>query len=148
MKRTLVFALLTLTLSVALLSGNSAAQGSATALLMRNPTVSSTDIVFSYAGDLWIVSRQGGEARRLTLGAGNEANPIFSPTARPWHSRASMTATLTSTRSRRLVEFRSGLPFIQAETTFKDGLRMASAFFLFRVVTQTPEGTRACLRCQ
>jgi len=79
MKRTLVFALLTLTLSVALLSGNSAAQGSASALLMRNPTVSSTDIVFSYAGDLWIVSRQGGEARRLTSGAGNEANPIFSP---------------------------------------------------------------------
>ena len=55
------------------------AQKNAAPLLMRNPTVNSTDIVFSYAGDLWIVSRQGGEARRLTSGAGNEANPIFSP---------------------------------------------------------------------
>jgi hypothetical protein len=29
-------------------------------LLLRNPSVSGTQIVFSYAGDLWIVNRQGG----------------------------------------------------------------------------------------
>jgi tricorn protease len=51
-------------------------------LLMRNPTVSQTQIAFSYAGDLWIVSREGGEATRLTTGAGNEAAPIFSPDGR------------------------------------------------------------------
>lgn len=33
-------------------------------LLFRKPTVSKTQIVFSYAGDLWIVDRSGGEARR------------------------------------------------------------------------------------
>ena len=48
-------------------------------LLMRNPTLSKTQIVFSYAGDLWIVSREGGEAARLTNGMGDESSPIFSP---------------------------------------------------------------------
>ena len=42
-------------------------------------TVSKTQIVFTYAGDLWIVGRDGGEARRLTTGAGVETDPIFSP---------------------------------------------------------------------
>ena len=47
--------------------------------LFRQPTISKTDIVFSYAGDLWIVSRAGGDARRLTTGIGIENNPYFSP---------------------------------------------------------------------
>jgi tricorn protease len=48
-------------------------------LLLRYPAISRTEIVFNYAGDLWIVSREGGEARRLTAGAGNETVPHFSP---------------------------------------------------------------------
>src|SRR5258706_1695733 len=48
-------------------------------LLMRDPTLSSTNIVFAYAGDLWIVGRDGGEAARLTVGAGTEGTPVFSP---------------------------------------------------------------------
>ena len=52
---------------------------SAPPLLMRNPTLSKTQIVFSYAGDLWTVPRDGGEAQRLTTGVGSERNPIFSP---------------------------------------------------------------------
>ena len=51
-------------------------------LLMRDPTVSKTQIVFSYAGDLWTVSRDGGDAARLTTGIGNEYAPIFSPDGR------------------------------------------------------------------
>jgi tricorn protease len=47
--------------------------------LFRQPTVSRTHIVFSYAGDLWIVSRAGGEAKRLTSGPGEDTNPVFSP---------------------------------------------------------------------
>ena len=39
-------------------------------LLLRFPTVSRTQIVFNYGGDLWIVSREGGDARRLTSGVG------------------------------------------------------------------------------
>jgi tricorn protease len=48
-------------------------------LLMRNPTLSKTHVAFSYAGDLWIVDREGGEARRLTTGTGTETSPMFSP---------------------------------------------------------------------
>ena len=47
--------------------------------LFRQPAISKTDIAFSYAGDLWIVSRNGGDARRLTTGIGVETNPYFSP---------------------------------------------------------------------
>ncbi len=48
-------------------------------LLLREPTVSATQICFSYAGDLWIVDRAGGNARRLTIDVGVETSPIFSP---------------------------------------------------------------------
>ena len=48
-------------------------------LLLRFPTVSKTQIVFNYADDLWIVSRDGGDARRLTSGVGIETLPHFSP---------------------------------------------------------------------
>src|SRR5215472_1509677 len=61
-------------LSVALCFGDSEGP-----MLFRKPTVSRTHIVFSYAGDLWIVAREGGEARRLTAGPGVETNPVFSP---------------------------------------------------------------------
>lgn len=47
--------------------------------LFRQPTLSRTHVVFSYAGDLWIVSRDGGEAKRLTSRPGNDTNPVFSP---------------------------------------------------------------------
>jgi tricorn protease len=47
--------------------------------LLRQPTLSSEHIAFVYANDLWIVSRDGGEARRLTSNAGEESNPHFSP---------------------------------------------------------------------
>src|SRR5215510_15765935 len=48
-------------------------------LLMRTPTLNKTHIVFSYAGDLWTVGRDGGEASRLTTGVGREFSPLFSP---------------------------------------------------------------------
>lgn len=59
-------------------SGLTAAQSNPP-LLLRFPTVSKTQIVFTYANDLWIVSRDGGDARRLTSGVGVEALPYFSP---------------------------------------------------------------------
>jgi tricorn protease len=48
-------------------------------LLLRQPTMNRTHIVFAYAGDLWTVNREGGEATRLTSGTGREFNPLFSP---------------------------------------------------------------------
>ena len=49
------------------------------AALLRKPTVSRTQIAFSYGGDLWIVDRSGGDARRLTTDVGIEIDPYFSP---------------------------------------------------------------------
>src|SRR5215510_448248 len=48
-------------------------------LLLQKPALSKTHIAFTFAGDLWIAPREGGEATRLTTGVGFEANPIFSP---------------------------------------------------------------------
>src|SRR5579863_3491533 len=48
-------------------------------LLVQKPTLSKTHIVFAYAGDLWSVPREGGDAVRLTSGSGNETDPAFSP---------------------------------------------------------------------
>ena len=48
-------------------------------LLFRKPTISRTQIVFSYAGDLWIVAREGGNATRLTAAPGVETDALFSP---------------------------------------------------------------------
>ena len=47
--------------------------------LLHSPALNRTEIVFSYAGDLWTVSRQGGTATRLTSGTGIETLPVFSP---------------------------------------------------------------------
>jgi len=47
--------------------------------LLRQPTISSTEIVFVYANDLWKVSRSGGDAIRMTTNEGYESNPHFSP---------------------------------------------------------------------
>lgn len=47
--------------------------------LLQKPTVNGSQIVFVYAGDLWIVPRTGGDAKRLTTGVGTETNPVFSP---------------------------------------------------------------------
>ncbi len=63
---------------VALCLPNAVAQ-SDPPLLLRFPTLSKTQIVFNYGGDLWIVSREGGDARRLTAGIGVETLPVFSP---------------------------------------------------------------------
>ena len=47
--------------------------------LLRQPTVSNTQIAFAYAGDIWVASRDGGDAKRLTSFPGTESNPHFSP---------------------------------------------------------------------
>jgi tricorn protease len=65
--------------SLVLLSVRVPAQSPPLALLLRQPTVSRTHIAFAYAGDIWVVAREGGEARRLTAGQGSASHPVFSP---------------------------------------------------------------------
>src|SRR5262245_31428485 len=61
---------------VLIVSAAAAAQGTR---LLRQPTVSQDLVAFEYGGDLWVVSRNGGQARRLTSTPGVEADPRFSP---------------------------------------------------------------------
>src|SRR5690242_12669738 len=48
-------------------------------LLFRSPSISKTQIAFTYGGDIWTVSRDGGQAQRLVIGYDLETGPIFSP---------------------------------------------------------------------
>jgi tricorn protease len=50
--------------------------------LMQQPSISSNAIVFAYAGEIWKVPRQGGEAVLMTSGSGTKSSPIFSPDGR------------------------------------------------------------------
>ena len=47
--------------------------------LLRFPDVCGERVVFTYAGDLWTASTQGGTATRLTAGPGLEQSARFSP---------------------------------------------------------------------
>lgn len=49
------------------------------ARMLRQPDVSDTHIVFSYADDIWVVPKEGGLASRLTSAKGPESFPRFSP---------------------------------------------------------------------
>jgi tricorn protease len=49
------------------------------ARLFQYPDVSKTHISFTYAGDVWIVSKEGGTAFRLTTAKGTEGFAKFSP---------------------------------------------------------------------
>ena len=49
------------------------------ARMLRQPSVSKDQIAFVYAGDIWLVSKKGGNAVRLTSSPGEESFPRFSP---------------------------------------------------------------------
>jgi tricorn protease len=50
--------------------------------LVREPAISAEHIAFTYGSDLWIVSRDGGDARRLTSTPAVVSGPHFSPDGR------------------------------------------------------------------
>jgi tricorn protease len=67
-------------LTVLLLAGIlPASNAQINAALLRYPDVSATQIVFTYANDLWVVSKTGGIASHLSSPAGVEFLPKFSP---------------------------------------------------------------------
>ncbi|MCU1308234.1 MAG: Tol biopolymer transport system-like protein [Acidobacteriaceae bacterium] len=70
------FSLLSFLFVTLLFSANAYASGP---LLLQKPSLSKTHISFAYAGDLWTVPRDGGEAHLLTSGAGIKSDPTFSP---------------------------------------------------------------------
>jgi tricorn protease len=62
-----------------LVSAESTPNGQNGTRLLRSPTVSSTQIAFAYAQNIWVVPRAGGLARRVTSFQGQTSNPHFSP---------------------------------------------------------------------
>ena len=59
-----------------------AATASADTKLLRFPDIHGNEVVFSYGGDIWIASTEGGGARRVTSHPGVEVFPKFSPDGR------------------------------------------------------------------
>ena len=60
-------------------AGFAPARAQIDARMLRQPTVSATQIAFVYAGDIWIMPKTGGTAQRLTTARGEESFPRFSP---------------------------------------------------------------------
>ncbi|HJQ22844.1 MAG TPA: PDZ domain-containing protein [Blastocatellia bacterium] len=79
MRRALTIAACILLFSLAGLLAVAATPNGGPTRLLRQPTVSATQIAFAYANNIWIVDRTGGTARRLTSFQGQTANPHFSP---------------------------------------------------------------------
>jgi tricorn protease len=57
-------------------------QAQVDARMLRQPDVSETHITFVYAGDIWVVPKDGGTAQRLSSPRGEESFPRFSPDGR------------------------------------------------------------------
>src|SRR5438874_897744 len=118
--RKLLFTLLlTLVISVA-----ASAQGTR---LLRHPTVSRDSVAFEYGGDLWVVPRGGGPARRLTSTQGAEIDPYFSPDG----SQIAFTATVAGNSDVYVVPTAGGDP---KRLTYHPGLDRARGW--------TPDGRR------
>ncbi len=98
--------------------------------LLRHPTVSRELVTFAYAGDLWAVSRSGGEARRLTSTSGVETDPYFSPDG----SQIPYTATVAGNTDVYVVPTAGGDP---KRLTYHPGVD--------RVRGWTPDGRRVVL---
>ena len=77
-RRVFLPVLATLLLVAIVGSGVAAAQTK----LLRFPDIHGDQIVFTYAGDLWLVSTSGGAAKRLTAHPGAELFAKFSPDGR------------------------------------------------------------------
>lgn len=74
--------------------------------LMRYADVHKDQIVFTYEGDLWLVSSEGGEARRITRDPGPEVLAKFSPDG----SKLAFTAQYDGGLDVYVMDARGGVP--------------------------------------
>ncbi len=98
-----ISALASLIAGAALLSTPAAGQD---ARLLRQPTMSATEIAFEYGADIWVVARSGGAARRITSTPAVESDPQFSPDGQ-W---IAFTSNRSGTPSVYVVAARGGEP--------------------------------------
>lgn len=74
--------------------------------LLRQPAISAEHIAFTYGSDLWIASREGGDARRLTSTPAVVSDPHFSPDGR----RIAFTSAESGTPHVHVVDVEGGDP--------------------------------------
>ena len=106
-------------------SGVQGAQ-SAKPLLLRDPSVSQTEVAFSYAGNIWVADRDGKNARALTRGE-HEQGPVFSPDG----SKIAFTAAFGGSQGVYVIQADGGEP---RQLTFHPADR--------KVVGWSPDGKR------
>ncbi|MHC4946053.1 MAG: S41 family peptidase, partial [Planctomycetota bacterium] len=90
--------------------------------LMRYADTWGKKVVFTYEGDLWLVAREGGTARRLTSGEGNEIFAKFSPDG----NRIAFTATYDGGADIYVMNLSGGAP---QRITFHPGTDMVQEWY-------------------
>ena len=95
--------------------------------LYRYPDVSKTQIVFTYANDLWVMPKEGGEAIKLSSPLGVESFPRFSPDGRS----IAFTGNYDGNKDVYVIPVSGGIP-----------TRLTSHGFTDRVVGWQPDGKR------
>jgi tricorn protease len=93
--------------------------------LFRYPDVSESQIVFSYANDLWLVPREGGEAIKISSPPGVESFPKFSPDGKT----IAFTGNYDGNKDVYALSTNGGVP-----------LRLTEHGYADRVVEWTPDG--------
>jgi tricorn protease len=111
-------------LAIALSVASAMAQGTR---LLRHPTVSHDMVAFEYGGDLWVVPRTGGDARRLTATPSLETDPYFSPDG----SQIAYTATVAGNTDVYVIPVTGGEP---RRLTYHPGVDVVRGW--------TPDGKR------
>jgi tricorn protease len=97
------------------------------ARLFRYPDVSENKITFTYAGDIWIVDKNGGLANKISSPSGEETWPKFSPDG----SKIAFTANYDGSEDVYLIPVSGGIP---ARLTYHNAYD--------RVLGWHPDGTR------
>jgi tricorn protease len=95
--------------------------------LFRFPDVSKTQIVFTYANDIWVIPKEGGTAEKLSSPPGVESFPKFSPDGKT----IAFTGNYDGNSDVYTIAVNGGVPMRLTEHGFPD-----------RVVDWTPDGTR------
>jgi len=109
--------------------------------LLRFPDVSRTHITFVYAGDIYLVGREGGTAQRLTAHEGLELYPKFSPDGR-W---IAFSAEYSGTRQVHVIPAAGGTP--RQLTYYSDvGPMPVRGGTDYRVLDWTPDGKQVLVR--
>src|SRR6516225_3538729 len=93
--------------------------------LFRYPDVSKTQIVFTYANDIWIMPKEGGTAEKLSSPPGVESFPKFSPDGKT----IAFTGNYDGNHDVYVIPSAGGVPLRITEHGYSD-----------RVVDWTPDG--------